>query len=327
MNTEINKVCTSTGAVDHYTCSPDVRDGLTFCGRKNAGKGTGGRMCKSCEKMLPGVLEFQAKLDAQAEQTPATEPTATPCPGPRGECDGTLEEHNGRVQCFSCGYTPKGQAQRIPTPVVTEPTGVPTAIIADHADGRTVECAYVPNGNPARVAELIADFAKNTYAWSNVRAVAAARVGLSSTVEPAPEPTPVPVEPEFPATSNVFVGSGPFGEVTMFADSTATVNEWLRGGRVHKHTARQVPTMAAVCPCDRYTAPESTPAVNAPQNPAPGPSRAIPAGYVDQLAVNGHTMTYRITGRDPETGRHTVSQWDAQHSNNCRCMGDPDFGY
>lgn len=62
-------------------------------------------------------------------------------------------------------------------------------------------------------------------------------------------------EPELPATSNVFVMDGPRGEVTAFADSTATVNEWIKSGRVHKHTARQVPTMAAICPCGQDTPP------------------------------------------------------------------------
>jgi hypothetical protein len=49
-------------------------------------------------------------------------------------------------------------------------------------------------------------------------------------------------------------------------------------------------------------------------------------GTIDRLAMNGHTMTYDVTGVD-ETGRYTVSQWNARHSDNCRCTGEmlPDF--
>lgn len=58
----------------------------------------------------------------------------------------------------------------------------------------------------------------------------------------------------YPATSNTVIGSGPSGEVTMFADSIATVDEWIESGRFHKHTSKQVPTLASICPCDSYMA-------------------------------------------------------------------------
>jgi hypothetical protein len=42
---------------------------------------------------------------------------------------------------------------------------------------------------------------------------------------------------------------------------------------------------------------------------------------MDVLAANGHTMTYRVTGLR-EDGRYAYSQWDAWHSDKCRCMGE-----
>jgi hypothetical protein len=41
---------------------------------------------------------------------------------------------------------------------------------------------------------------------------------------------------------------------------------------------------------------------------------------MEATAANGHRMTYNVTGRDPETGRLTYSQWDAQHSDTCPCL-------
>jgi hypothetical protein len=47
---------------------------------------------------------------------------------------------------------------------------------------------------------------------------------------------------------------------------------------------------------------------------------------MEARAANGHTMTYRVTGRDKETGRLTYSQWDADHSERCSCLAsDGDY--
>jgi hypothetical protein len=52
---------------------------------------------------------------------------------------------------------------------------------------------------------------------------------------------------------------------------------------------------------------------------------ALPA-TMEAQAANGHRMTYRVTGRDESTGRLTYSQWDAQHSDACRCVtSDGDY--
>lgn len=46
---------------------------------------------------------------------------------------------------------------------------------------------------------------------------------------------------------------------------------------------------------------------------------------MDARAANGHVMTYRVTGRDKETGRLTYSQWDAWHSDACPCVTSGDY--
>jgi hypothetical protein len=43
------------------------------------------------------------------------------------------------------------------------------------------------------------------------------------------------------------------------------------------------------------------------------------ADTTHMIAANGHTMEYRITGYE-EDGRPKVSQWDAVHSDRCRCL-------
>lgn len=40
---------------------------------------------------------------------------------------------------------------------------------------------------------------------------------------------------------------------------------------------------------------------------------------IERTAVNGHRMVYRVTGTDPDTGDLLTSQWDAEHSDRCRC--------
>jgi hypothetical protein len=40
---------------------------------------------------------------------------------------------------------------------------------------------------------------------------------------------------------------------------------------------------------------------------------------IEATAVNGHRMVYRVTGTDPDTGTLRTSQWDAEHSDRCRC--------
>jgi hypothetical protein len=42
------------------------------------------------------------------------------------------------------------------------------------------------------------------------------------------------------------------------------------------------------------------------------------AGTVDRNAVNGHRMTYRVTGTYDD-GTPRTSQYDAQHSSKCPC--------
>ncbi|MCC3766489.1 hypothetical protein [Streptomyces sp. UNOC14_S4] len=43
----------------------------------------------------------------------------------------------------------------------------------------------------------------------------------------------------------------------------------------------------------------------------------------EMTAANGHLMVYQITGWD-EDGYPRYSQWDAEHSPNCRCIGSED---
>ncbi|MET7363201.1 hypothetical protein ABZS76_32855 [Streptomyces sp. NPDC005562] len=42
-------------------------------------------------------------------------------------------------------------------------------------------------------------------------------------------------------------------------------------------------------------------------------------GTVHQNAANGHTMEYNVIGYDDD-GTPRVSQWDALHSDRCRCL-------
>lgn len=51
----------------------------------------------------------------------------------------------------------------------------------------------------------------------------------------------------------------------------------------------------------------------------PGTSQDHTPYTHDALAANGHIMTYRVTGTDPDTGQPITSQWDAAHADTCPC--------
>ena len=49
-----------------------------------------------------------------------------------------------------------------------------------------------------------------------------------------------------------FVGSGPRGSFSGFADSRSTLVRWVNGGYMHLHPGQRVPTHHQVCACQRY---------------------------------------------------------------------------
>lgn len=167
-------------------------------------------------------------------------------------------------------------------------------------DGERITYAHIPNGDPARV-EHFRSLAERSGAFTNITA-----------------------EPTFPATSNVAVGDGPNGERTLFADSVATVNEWITSGRFHKHSKQQVPTLASICPCDRYKpseAPNLTPAtpdtttpVKAPEKPAwrvvdtnTGQEVTLPTERVD---FRGDVATIKGIAEPPSPGKSGKLYYD-----------------
>jgi hypothetical protein len=62
---------------------------------------------------------------------------------------------------------------------------------------------------------------------------------------------------------------------------------------------------------------------------APGEAQGAPVGAlpetVEATALNGHRMTYRVTGVDQATGALRTSQWDAEHADSCPCRTSGEY--